>query len=114
MLSMIHKWKSLIRPLPLLVLSLVLVAVFFVLTGRNSDLRGTWKASKDGNTYLVVKGDDEWTPTAIHVDGAIWPHRAGVAGRIAPGIHSINCCGGGEYGFQIPRGVVYTFNYWGP
>jgi hypothetical protein len=54
------------------------------------------------------------------VDGEPWPHPLGVRGEIAPGIHHIDCIALGDYdpnnaiGFEIPAGVVFWFDYWGP
>lgn len=47
----------------------------------------------------------------ILLDGKVWPHRIGEAGRIEPGDHSIAC--GGEIQFSIPRGVVYKLQLLG-
>ena len=77
-----------------------------------SDLRGTWSPSKDGNTYLAVVDDNGGYCGPIKVDGKVWPHKIGEAGRIQPGNHTIAC--GGEIGFDIRPGVIYRFNYWGP
>ena len=75
-------------------------------------LRGTYKASEDRRTYLAVVDDNGGHCGPIKVDGKVWPHPIGEAGPIDPGPHTIAC--GGEISFDIPRGVVFKFNYWGP
>jgi hypothetical protein len=75
-------------------------------------LRGTYKASQDGRTYLAIVDDNGGHCGPIKVDGSVWPHPIGQAGPIDPAHHTIAC--GGEIGFDIPQGVVFKFNYWGP
>jgi len=74
-------------------------------------LRGSVQPSQDGKTYLAVV-DDGGNCGGIKVDGKPWAHPIGSPGRIAPGIHTIEC--GGEIEFEIPAGVVFSFDYWGP
>jgi len=78
----------------------------------NSDLRGTWSKSNDGNTYLVV-AENNCKKCPLIVDGKPWNHPVGEAGRIDPGHHKIGE-NGGEIWFDVPSGRVYRFNYWGP
>jgi len=75
-------------------------------------LRGSVVESSDGGTYLVVADDNGGHCGPITVDGQLWPHGIGERGKIEPGLHSIGC--GGEITFQIPPGVVFEFDYWGP
>ena len=75
-------------------------------------LRGSVEQSPDGETYLAVMDDNGGQCGPIKVDGAIWPHKIGESGRIAPGAHRIEC--GTSVSFEIPQGVVFRFNYWGP
>jgi hypothetical protein len=77
-----------------------------------SDLRGSFAASRDGKTYLAVVDDNGGHCGPIKVDGKLWPHPIGEVGQINPGRHTIEC--GGEIGFDIRPGVVYKFSYWGP
>jgi hypothetical protein len=49
----------------------------------------------------------------IQVDGAVCLHAIGQAGGAGPGSHTIRGSSG-EIGFEIPAGVVYRINYWGP
>jgi hypothetical protein len=91
----------------------VIGIIAFLIATRNGDLRGTWTASKDGKTYLIIDNADGYPDRPILVDGSPWRQPVGEAGPIEPGRHSIGCCGG-EIGFEIRPGVVYRFNYWGP
>jgi hypothetical protein len=87
------------------------VSLFCAACGE-SDLRGTFAASKDGKTYLAVTDDNGGHCGPMKVDGKMWTHPIGEPGLINPGRHTIKC--GGEIGFDIRPGVVYKFNYWGP
>ena len=78
----------------------------------HSDLRGSWSKSKDGNTYLLV-AENDCDNCPVVVDGKLWVHRIGEAGRIDPGPHKIGK-NGGEMTFHVPSGNVYSFKYWGP
>ena len=78
----------------------------------HSDLRGSWHKSRDGKTYLAVTDDNGGQCGGIRVDGRPWNHPIGEAAAIDPGHHDISC--GGEIAFDVPIGVVYKFNYWGP
>jgi hypothetical protein len=75
-------------------------------------LRGSVEPSVDGETYLAVMDDNGGKCGPIKVDGAVWPFRIGEPGRIAPGVHSIECGTGNS--FEIPKSVVFRFDYWGP
>jgi hypothetical protein len=78
------------------------------------DLRGSFSASKDGKTYLVVV-DDGSQCLPIKVDNKVWQYSMGQIGPINPGRHTIDCGDGdNEIGFDIRPGVVYKFDYWGP
>ena len=78
---------------------------------RSGDLRGASKPSPDGKTYLVV-ADDNGGHCELRLDGKVWPHAKGEAGRVDSGRHTLSC--GGDIVLDIPEGVVYTFDYWGP
>jgi hypothetical protein len=89
--------------------ALLVVAFWYY---RHSDLRGHWKTSRDGETYLVFIDDtDDRCP--LVVDGMRWTYAKGVAGRVSSGDHQVSLCGS-EIGFNIKAGTVYTFDYWGP
>ena len=83
------------------------------------ELRGEVSSSRDGNTYLVID-DDNGGHCELIVDGEIWRHEIGVAGRIEPGTHAIDC-GALEHfdprnaiQLVVPQGTVFHFDYWGP
>lgn len=92
--------------------SLLLLFVLAGCASRKSDLRGSYKPSSDGSTYLAVIDNNGGHCGPILIDGKVWPYRIGDAGRIKPGRHTISC--GTEIQFDIPNGVVYSFDYWGP
>jgi hypothetical protein len=75
-------------------------------------LRGSVEPSPDGDTYLAVMDDNGGKCGPIKVDGVVWPYKIGELGRIAPGVHRIEC--GTANSFEIPKGVVFRFDYWGP
>lgn len=77
-----------------------------------SDLRGRAVASPDGGTYLVVEDDNGGACGPVLVDGKPWPHALHVAGAISPGPHAIQC--GTDLELDVPIGVTYHFDYWGP
>jgi hypothetical protein len=93
----------------LTVLTVVLAAC------TRGELRGSTSASPDGRTYLKVVDDNGGMCGPIRVDGKTWPHPKDKAGLIAPGTHTIECGrGGGKIEFNVPKGVVFSFDYWGP
>jgi hypothetical protein len=79
---------------------------------RGGDIRGSARPSSDGNTYLVV-ADDNGGACPLKLDGKVWPHAKGETGRIQSGKHTLSSCGA-DINFEVPKGVVYTFDYWGP
>src|SRR5215471_15539307 len=81
--------KALFSPIPLLALSIVIGVTILLVSTRNSDLRGTWTASKDGKTYLVIDNADGYPGRPILVDGSPWRQEIGQAGRVEPGRHWI-------------------------
>lgn len=94
------------------ILVVLLLAGLLGIACRHGDLRGSYSASRDGKTYLAVADDNGGHCGPLKVDGKIWAHPIGEAAPIEPGTHTISC--GEEIGFEIPPGVVYKFNYWGP
>lgn len=88
------------------------IALVSCVACSEGDLRGTYKASSDGNTYLAVLDDNGGQCGPLTVDGKLWQHNIGEAVRIDPGHHTIAC--GESIEFDIPQGVVYKFDYWGP
>lgn len=82
-------------------------------TAKNKNLRGSFKPSKDGKTYLIIApGNEAACDSQFKIDGKIWGHKVGEPGVIRPGIHTITCAA--DIGFEIPAKTIYTFNYWGP
>ena len=77
----------------------------------DGSLRGSIANSADGKTYLLVADDQDGC--AVSVDGKPWPTRPPARRPIAAGTHVI-ACGEAEIEFDIPEGVVFTFDYWGP
>ena len=78
---------------------------------RNRNLRGWWKYTSDGKTYLVIEGPDEDSSDPCLLDGRPWPYKNGQGGEIEPGVHELSCPG--KIGFKVPAGVEYHFDYWG-
>ena len=75
-------------------------------------LRGSVKPSQDGKTYLKISNDNGGKCGDILVDGKVWNYKINEPGLIEPGMHKIFC--GAEIEFEIPKGVVFSFDYWGP
>ncbi len=86
---------------------------FFVLAGcDDGHLRGSVSPSQDGGTYLSVVDDNGGACGQLLLDGKLWPYKLGELGTVSVGRHRIEC--GGWVEFDVPRGVVYKFDYWGP
>lgn len=89
-------------------------------TGCPKNLRGSWSRSKDGRTYLAVAevdGGGGGRCDNVFVDKKLFPHPIGAPHLTTPGKHTISCNtaeSGSEIGFEIPAGVIYRFDYWGP
>lgn len=90
----------------------VLAAALTLWSCDDGHLRGAVTPSKDGKTYLAVVDDNGGGCGPILVDGKLWAHEIGVSSPISPGRHTIEC--GGSIEFDIPQGVIYRFDYWGP
>ena len=91
----------------------LLFAILLILCGCDDGiLRGSVSPSTDGKTYLVVVDDNGGYCGPILVDGKKWEYKINEQGPISPGTHSIEC--GGKIQFEIPHGVVFRFDYWGP
>jgi hypothetical protein len=90
-----------------------LLIISSTLVGCSDDhLRGTVVPSEDGKTYLAVIDDNGGNCGPMLLDGKPWPHKIGEPGLVSPGRHRIEC--GGWIEFDIPKGVVFKFDYWGP
>ena len=100
--------------------TLLLVLALGASSACDDHLRGDATHSPDGLTYLVIEDDNGGSCGDLIVDGRRWPHPVGVAGRIEPGTHAIDCGSLEEFDghnaiqFHIPHGVVFRFDYWGP
>ena len=97
---------------------LLLGTSFYFYSCQDRNLRGWWKKSSDGKTYLVVDDPDGSNCPPIFVDGRALAVGIGERSAIEPGEHSINCGVGSDMrqgiGFNVPAGVEYHFDYWGP
>lgn len=102
------------RKLTIAGLAIVLFCIgFYFYSCRNNDLRGWWKISPDGKTYLVIEGvEGELIDPPCNLNGQPWPHRYGQAIEIEPGAQELRCPL--QVGFEVRPGVVYHFDYWGP
>lgn len=90
----------------------IVIAALSVVACSDGYLRGSVEKSNDGKTYLSVVDDNGGKCGPIIIDGKIWPYKIGEAGAISPGHHKIEC--GGWVEFEIPSGVIFHFDYWGP
>ena len=81
-------------------------------TDATHELRGRYKPSTDGKTYLVIEHDNGGGCGTLSVDGIPWPYPLHEAGEIEPGTRTIRC--GGEITIEIKPGTIYHFDYWGP
>jgi hypothetical protein len=101
------------KKLTIVVLVLVVFGTWFYLySGRNRNLRGWWTATSDGKTYLVIEDRDGSEESRCTLDGQPWTYRDGQRGEIKPGVHELRCHM--KVGFNVPSGVEYHFDYWGP
>jgi hypothetical protein len=123
-LSPIHEafqqYRYSVLPRVALWTTVVVVAALWLQLEKPEHLRGTVSPASDGETYLAIDDDNGGACGDLIVDGAIWPHPVEHPALIEPGIHAIDC-GELEYfdpsnsiTFEIPRGVVFRFDYWGP
>lgn len=76
------------------------------------ELRGKYKSSPDGETYLIIEDDNGGLCGPLFVDNKKWPHSLNNKGKVEPGDHTIEC--GTWMGITIQEGTTYYFNYWGP
>ena len=93
----------------------IALTILFLSTGvylyscRNNDLRGWWRNSGDGKTYLVIENPGVGINSEHILDDRPWPYAVGERGEIEPGCHDLN-----RVGFCVRPGVEYHFDYWGP
>ncbi|MGG2396135.1 hypothetical protein ACJRW5_04200 [Pseudomonas sp. SH1-B] len=94
----------------------VAIAMLVTVASRDADatyeLRGRYKPSTDGKTYLVIEHDNGGSCGELSVDGKRWSAPLHEAGQTTPGVHRIKC--GGEIEIEIRPGTIYYFDYWGP
>lgn len=116
---MMRALKYLLITLGAVLCSALVIAVAFLLvsiastdTDATYELRGRYKPSTDGKTYLVIEHDNGGGCGALSIDDERWPHQLHEAGEIMPGTRTIKC--GGEIYIEIKPGNIYYFNYWGP
>ncbi len=102
----------------MLLLQVAYVLVFAIpqLLSKDTDaayeLRGRYKASEDGKTYLVIEDNNGGKCGPLIVDGNKWAHGLNQKGEVQPGNHSIEC--GAANGIFVKEGTIYYFDYWGP
>lgn len=96
----------------------VAVAVFIIVdnSSRDSDatyeLRGWYKPTQDGKTYLVIEDDNGGECGPLLVDKKEWLHGLGSEGEVEFGTRTIEC--GTVLSITVQEGTVYYLNYWGP
>ena len=95
-----------------LLIASCLLASIALTSCDDGHLRGSVVPSKDGGTYLAVVDDNGGACGPMLLDGNLWPYKIGEPGPVSPGRHRIEC--GGLIEFDIPQGVVFKFDYWGP
>ena len=84
-----------------------------LISACNRNLRGWWRPTSDGKTYLVVEDVDGLRKEkSCTLDGAPWTYRLGEKGEIRPGDHELACPA--RIGFKVPERVEYHFDHWGP
>ena len=92
---------------------LVIFSAIIALVGcSDGHLRGSALNHKTERHIYPVVDDNGGQCGPIIVDGKVWPHKIGEPGLISPGSHRIEC--GGWIEFEIPNGVIFSFDYWGP
>jgi hypothetical protein len=105
----------------LLIVFLILITAVVTLVAVNNlnrdpdakyELRGRFKPSPDGKTYLVLENNNGGKCGPLLVDEKEWLHGLNVKVEVAPGEHSIEC--GTWMGVTIQQGTTYYVDYWGP
>ncbi len=98
-----------------LLILLLLGLVFYIYSCRKRNLRGWWKDSNDGKTYLVIEAGDGGSGddgNQCFLDGKPWPRKVGERGEIEPGEHEAGCPA--KVGFVVKQGTEFHLDYWGP
>tara|TARA_Y100001968_G_scaffold768_1_gene595 strand:- start:187 stop:528 length:342 start_codon:yes stop_codon:yes gene_type:complete len=110
--------KFIITLLALLSLPIIYILLFAIPQWLNKDpdafyeLRGRYKASPDGKTYLVIEDDNGGKCGPLIVNGKQWPHSLYEKGQVEPGEVSIEC--GTWMSVNVRARTIYYFDYWGP
>ena len=103
---------SILLVLILIICAIVAEHIFSLDPDATYELRGRYKESSDGKTYLVIEDNNGGQCGPLLVDNNEWPHSLNEKGRVDPGEHSIEC--GTSMEVLIKEGTTYYFNYWGP
>jgi len=99
----------------ILVTSVVILFILFTSQADPNatyDLRGRYKPSLDGKTYLVIEDANGGQCGRLLVDNKKWLHALNTKGLVKPGIHRIEC--GTSIMIEVPKDTIYYFDYWGP
>ncbi|MES3037157.1 MAG: hypothetical protein V4736_04545 [Bdellovibrionota bacterium] len=96
-------------------LLILCTAIFWFLSPKNRNLRGSYTPSSDGKTYLSIKDDNGGVCKPLLVDGKEWKLKTDEAAVVSAGEHKIQCGKADSgIGFIIPDGTIYSYDYWGP
>lgn len=100
--------------LPFQAIAIASVLIVLLCSGAcgKRNLRGWWRASEDGKTYLVIDDDNGGKCGSLIFDRQVWPHPIGERGQVEPGAHRLACPL--EIEFNIEPATEYHFDYWGP
>lgn len=94
-----------------------MLSSLLLLIGCKGDgyLRGEVRPSDDGKTYFAVLDDAGGNCGSIYINDIKWPQPIDEYREVKPGNYSIKC-GVDDSGilFEIPAGVKFGFDYWGP
>jgi hypothetical protein len=87
----------------------------FLFSCNDQYLRGNVKNSNDGKTYFGFLDDNGGACKPLYFDKIVWKKKIGEVVLTNPGLHSVGC---GDHkvliSFEIPKAVVFHFDYWGP
>ncbi|MCW1717150.1 hypothetical protein OIZ54_00135 [Pseudoalteromonas sp. A3] len=112
---MIKLIKYLLIIFLIMLLAVITLFTIHILNGDDDatyELRGRYKTSLDGKTYLVIEDNNGGNCGPLLVDKKEWPYGLNAKGEVKPGEHRIEC--GGWRGISIQKGTTYYFDYWGP
>jgi hypothetical protein len=69
-------------------MAFLVVTMIVCISCNHKPLRGSMEPSQNGGTYLAVIDDNGGHCGPIKVDGKVWPHPTGQAGRLEAGTHT--------------------------